>query len=133
MIAVDTNVLVRVLIDDPKEKRQVASARARVKQAGQVYIPQIVQVETVWVLETAYGLDKATVVGVLDQLLGNEAYTLQGKSSFETALAEFKGGKADFSDYLILAECKAAGYPLVTFDGELRKSPGATSVSEASD
>lgn len=133
MIAVDTNVLVRVLVDDPGETRQVAAARVRLKRARQVYVPQIVQVETVWVLETAYGLEKATVVGVLDQLLRNEAYVLQGRPSFEKALAAFKEGKADFSDYLILAESEALGYPLVTFDTRLQKSPGTKPVSAASD
>lgn len=133
MIAVDTNVLVRVLVDDPDEKRQVAAARARVRRAGQVYVPQIVQVETVWVLETAYGLDKPTVVGVLDQLLRNEAYVLQNEAAFEKALAAFRVGKADFADYLILAESEAAGHPLLTFDSRLQKSPGTKPVSAASD
>jgi predicted nucleic-acid-binding protein len=56
VIAVDTNVLVRVLVDDPGQKAQVAAARSQVKRAGQVWVAQIVQAETVWVLESAYGL-----------------------------------------------------------------------------
>ena len=55
MIAVDTNVLVRLLINDPNSQTQVSLAKALLKRAGQVYVPQIVQIEMVWVLETAYG------------------------------------------------------------------------------
>jgi predicted nucleic-acid-binding protein len=45
-----------VLVDDPGQKAQVAAARSQVKRAGQVWVAQIVQAETVWVLESAYGL-----------------------------------------------------------------------------
>ena len=128
MIAVDTNVLVRALVDDPKEKRQVRAAKARIGKSGQAWIPQIVQVETVWVLETAYRLDKATVVAVLTHLLGNRAYVLQHEESFRRAFTAFKDGAADFADYLILAESEAAGHTLVTFDKRLQRTASVSAV-----
>lgn len=42
MIAFDTNVLVRVLVDDPGEPDQVKAAREKVRRAREVFIPQIV-------------------------------------------------------------------------------------------
>lgn len=126
MIAVDTNVLVRVLVDDPAEQRQVSSARARIAKADQVWVPQIVQVETVWVLETAYRLGKPTVAHVLDHLLGNRAFVLQREETFRRALEAFKEGKADFADYVILAEAQSAGHELVTFDRRLRRTTGVS-------
>ena len=51
MIAVDTNVLVRILIDDPEEIEQTQAARKLARAAGTVFVPQIVQVECVWVLK----------------------------------------------------------------------------------
>jgi predicted nucleic-acid-binding protein len=66
MIAVDTNVLVRILIDDPGATQQMQSARALRAKSETVYVPQIVQVETVWVLESAYGFDKTDVCKILD-------------------------------------------------------------------
>jgi predicted nucleic-acid-binding protein len=128
VIAVDTNVLVRALVEDPKEKRQVKVARARISRAGAVWISQIVQVETVWVLETAYRLDKPTVVAVLDHLLGNRAYVLQREETFRRAYRAFKEGSADFADYLILAESEAAGHALVTFDRRLQRTAGVTAA-----
>ena len=126
MIAVDTNVLVRVVVDDPGQSAQVKAARARVRRATHIFIPQIVQVETVWVLESAYGLDKSTVVAVLDHLARNKAFTLQREAQFQRALAAFRTGRADFADYLIEAESKDAGYRLVTFDRRLARAPGVT-------
>ncbi len=54
MIAIDTNILVRLLINDETAQAQVDLAKGLLKRAKQVYISQIVQIEMVWVLETAY-------------------------------------------------------------------------------
>ena len=124
MIAVDTNVLVRGLVDDPGEPRQVASARAALARARQVQVSQVVQVETVWVLETAYGLPKSEVLAVLEHLRGNVGFQLQQRAQFEAALAEFRHGTADFADYLILSDSRARKSKLLTFDKRLLKSPG---------
>ena len=42
MITIDTNVLVRVMVDDPQETAQISAARKYIAQAGKVFIPQIV-------------------------------------------------------------------------------------------
>jgi predicted nucleic-acid-binding protein len=128
MIAVDTNVLVRTLIDDPEEKGQVVRARARIRRAGKIYVPQIVQVETAWVLESAYGLDRQAMIAVFDGLLANGACTLQNRDTLEKALVAFREGRADLSDNMILAESQARGCELVTFDKRLQKIPGAVAV-----
>jgi predicted nucleic-acid-binding protein len=47
VIAVDTNVLVRILADDPGQPTQVEAARVLASQAKQVFVPLVVQVETV--------------------------------------------------------------------------------------
>lgn len=122
MIAVDTNVLVRALVDDPGEPRQTALARARLKKAKQVYVPQIVQVETVWVLDAAHGLSKNEILSVLDHLLDNAAFALQRWEQFKLALQDYRNGGADFADYLVLAESKAGASTLVTFDKRLLKA-----------
>lgn len=128
MIAVDTNVLVRVLVDDPEEERQVGAARARVRTAGQVWVPQIVQVETVWVLESAYAFAKDHVINTLDHVRSNQAYVLDHPTLFDDALREFRTGEADFADYLILAATRVAGYELATFDQQLLRSADTTAV-----
>ena len=68
MIAIDTNVLVRVLIDEPSQAAHITAARALVADAGNVFVSQVVLIETVWVLESAYQLPKAEVLRALDGL-----------------------------------------------------------------
>jgi predicted nucleic-acid-binding protein len=84
VIAVDTNVLVRILIDDPGAALQMQSARALLAKSETVYVPQIVQVETVWVLESAYGFDKAAICKILNHLCQHPQFRLQSADSFES-------------------------------------------------
>jgi predicted nucleic-acid-binding protein len=82
-------------------------------------------VETAWVLESAYGLDRTTLTTVFEALLANGACTLQERDILEEALAMFREGGAGLSDYMILAESRRRGCELVTFDKRLQKSSGA--------
>ena len=116
MIAVETNVLVRLLINDPNSQAQVILAKALLKRAKQVYVPQIVQIELVWVLETAYGFDKRAVINVLKHLQQTLLFVLQDEARFDVALATFENNTADFSDYLILSGCLENDHELFTFD-----------------
>ncbi len=116
MIAVDTNVLIRLLIDDSTAAEQMKLAKSLLKRSGQVFVPQIVQVELVWVLENAYGFDKAAIITVLNHLQKSPVYVLQQPSQFDDALENFANHSADFSDYLILASCMESQHLVFTFD-----------------
>ncbi len=50
MIAIDTNVLVRIIVEDVGQAEQTKIARELAKTAQKIYLTQIVQVETTWVL-----------------------------------------------------------------------------------
>lgn len=129
MLALDTNVLVRILIDDPQAIDQCAVARALASAAGEVYVPQVVQIETVWVLESAYGFARPELAAALETLLGNQSFVLQHADVLRAALGEFRNGAADFSDYVILTQVRAENMALATFDRKLGKLPGAQLVS----
>jgi len=124
VLALDTNVLVRVLIDDPDAPAQCATARAEVQAAGEAYVAQVVQIETVWVLSGAYGLDKGTLMKVLHTVLDHPAFHLQRPEIFRAALAYYRAGHADFADCMILAESVATGGELASFDRKLGKLAG---------
>lgn len=116
MQAVDTNVLVRILVTDDNQLEQVKLARQFAKKAKILFVPQIVQVELVWVLDAAYGLEKLEIVQVLNHLETNEAFQLQNPFEFGEALQLYQANNVDFSDCLILVESKKADCALVTFD-----------------
>ena len=86
MIAIDTNVLVRIVVQDSEQQTQTYQAQALIKKAGSAFVPQMVQVELVWVLEAAYKFSKPQVVAVLQHLLGSSFYRLQREDSFSLAL-----------------------------------------------
>ncbi len=124
MIAVDTNVLIRILVDDLDHAGQMQAARELASKSGQIFIPQIVQVESVWVLRAAYALGKEDIIGVLEHMLHNQALVLQSETCFQEALTTYKSGKADFSDCLIAAESQLQATTLFTFDKTLSRLPG---------
>lgn len=116
MIAVDTNVLTRMLINDPDVQVQVSLAKALLKQAKQVYVPKIVQIEIVWVMETAYGFNKLSVITLLKHLQQSPLFALQDENQFKVALATFEHHPADFSHYLILSGRLEENHEVYTFD-----------------
>jgi predicted nucleic-acid-binding protein len=128
VIAIDTNVLVRVLIDEPSETAQITAARALVADARNVFVSQVVLVETVWVLESAYQLPKAEVLEALDHLVANAAFSLDEEARCSAAVRLFHESNADFADCLILTTSRARGLELHTFDKRLSKLAGAKRV-----
>lgn len=123
MQAVDTNVLIRILVTDDKQAEQIRLARQFAKKAKMLFIPQIVQVELVWVLDVAYKLDKSEIVRILQHLQSNEAFHLQNESAFSEALQLFQANNVDFSDSLILTESKKVNGDVITFDKKFSRLP----------
>ena len=129
MLALDTNVLIRILIDDPRAAKQCAAARTLASAAGSVYVSQVVQIESVWVLESVYGFSRAELAEALGNLLSNQSFVLQEVDIFRAALGEFRIGPADFADYVILMQARAENIDLATFDRKLSKLRGTRLVS----
>ena len=123
MVAVDTSVLVRILIDDEAQRGQVVKARSFAKKVGSVFVSQIVQIELVWVLEAAYRFPHQQVLSILEHLFENSAFVLQNEDEFSTGLKVFKTEHKDFSDCLIYAESLTKKCELVTFDKKFSRLP----------
>lgn len=126
MIAIDTNVLVRILIDDDNPE-QIAAARGLAAKAKCLFIAQIVQIELVWVLKRAYEISKPVMLTILNELLENEAFCLQHPEVYKQALKSYAEGTADFSDCILLAECKHKNInQIFTFDKKSAKFDSIT-------
>ena len=122
MRAPDTNVLIRLIVrDDPD---QVARAEAFVETGARVSL--LVLAETVWVLQSAYGLDQRRVATVVEMLLDHDRLTLQDEDVVRRAHATFRGeGTGEFSDCLIVETARKAGHrPVGTFDRRLSRVDG---------
>jgi len=103
MIGLDTNVLVRHIVQDSKEEARAASrlieSRCTADDPGVVSL--VVLCELVLVLDRGYGYDRATIAGVLRKLLSLEDMHVEQSELAWLALNLYEKGKADFPDYVI--------------------------------
>ena len=127
MIALDTNVLVRFLVEDDEKQSQRATRLIKnAQERGEpLFISDIVICETVWVLSTSYDFERPEIVRVMSGLLRARGVVFASSDRLARALQAFASSKGDFADYLIHEHASAAGADTVaTFDGALLKHPG---------
>ncbi|HLJ28152.1 MAG TPA: type II toxin-antitoxin system VapC family toxin [Candidatus Angelobacter sp.] len=124
MGAVDTNVLVRLLVaDDPAQTRRAA---AFLEGQRPVWISTVILVETVWVLMTVYVWSKAQILAMLHTATDSRDFAFQAVEAVRTATRVYASSKADFSDCLALELARAEGHlPFATFDKATTKLSGA--------
>jgi len=118
MIGIDTNVLVRYIVqDDPKQAATANHFLERsLSSAEPGWIAAIVLCELVWVLETAYGYARSPVATLLARLFEVDRFRVEAPSVAWRALEAYRGG-ADFADALIALANQDAGCDhTVTFD-----------------
>ncbi len=130
MVSLDTNVLVRIFVDDPQMPQQTEQARLKVVQLRQVYITNVVQVETIWVLKRAYDFTKPELLQVLEHLRDNRAFILEEADTFRSAVALYRDTNIDFADALIVSKSRLQRFTVLTFDNKLSKLEGVMKLSE---
>lgn len=103
MIGIDTNVIIRYIVQDDPAQSLLATKFIETKCTSKSpgYINIIVLCEIVWVLKRAYNYDKQVIVEVLSKLLSLKEIVVERSAEVSIALKEFKSGNADFVDYLI--------------------------------
>jgi predicted nucleic-acid-binding protein len=111
MIAVDTNVVVRLLTGD--EPKQAAAARA-LFSAGPIWIAKTVLLETGWVLRSLYGFDEGAVRTAFSKLPGLKNVHVKDESSLAAALALTASG-IELADAIHLSS-RPPGAKFVSFD-----------------
>jgi predicted nucleic-acid-binding protein len=126
MRAVDTNVLVRLVTRD--DKHQVVAAEGFI--ANGAWVPQLVLVETMWVLSSVYDVSPKGIATAVEMLLNHESLSIQDADVVTAALAQFrKKPKLGFSDCMVLETSRKAGHlPVGTFDRDLAKLNGAQAL-----
>lgn len=132
MIAVDTNVLLRYLLND--DAVQADMAASLIKGGDVVLITDVVLAETLWTLSgKKYRLNKDQLAGVVHALFEEPNVRFEDGSAVWMALSDYlESDGADFADALIInkarAVAKAQGGPFsgsYTFDKAAQKLQGA--------
>lgn len=127
MKGLDTNVLVRYLIQDDLAQWELADEYIKqVKANGETcFINNIVLCELVWVLKTSYKLSRHEIIDILEKILRADAFEFENGEAAWLSVQQMKQGKADFSDYLINQLNQEAGCSeTVTFDFKLKGCSG---------
>ncbi len=130
MTGLDTNVLVRFLVEDDATQSAKATQliRGAVAKEEVLYVSTITMCEVVWVLTVSYKFKRGELVEVLKQLIRAKQLMFSDVDLLGRAVLYFERGKGDFADYVIREEAKAAGYKQVaTFDRVLLKEDGFVS------
>ena len=119
MRAVDTNVVVRLVVrDDPEQVRA-----AEKFTCGGAWISHLVLAETSWVLDAVYERTTEQIATAVDMLLSHKDLTLQDSAVVASALEQFRKRPAlGFADCLVVEIARKAGHlPVGTFGKSLAK------------
>jgi predicted nucleic-acid-binding protein len=105
MIGLDTNILVRYLAqDDPAQSakaNEILERRLTEKNPG--FVSVVAMVETVWVLDRAYGFTAQEVASAVERLLQIEVLVVENEQEVFSAMVALKQGLGSFADALIAA------------------------------
>ena len=131
MIGLDTNVLVRyVMQDDPKQSQKASRLIESLTPEAPAFVPLVSLVELVWVLISCYDLTRAQIGQALDGLLRAKEIVLDRAEQVSQALRTFGASSADFADCLIERTAAAAGCEkTMTFDAGAAKAAGMTLIT----
>ncbi len=137
MIAIDTNVLLRYLLED--DDHQFQKSAKLISGQQKVLVTDVVLVETIWTLRgRKYQLNKTELVAVLQSLFQEPNIRFEDGQAVWVALTDYrnakpvKGKEADFADALIINKSKQVASKekkffvgSYTFDLAAQTLPGA--------
>lgn len=127
MIGLDTNVLIRYLAQDDAvqsaKATEILERRLTPKNRG--FVSVVAMVETVWVLDRAYGLTTQEIATAVERVLQVEVLAVENEQQIFTAMVALKQGRGSFADALIAELGARAGCTgTLTFDHKALRLPG---------
>ncbi|MFH1020193.1 MAG: type II toxin-antitoxin system VapC family toxin [Pseudomonadota bacterium] len=132
MTGLDTNVLVRYIVQDEVEQSLAATVLIEGgEQAGKTFfINQIVLCEVVWVVKRCYSAGRDDIGRMVEQILRTASFRVQRSEEAWSALNLYRKTPADFADCLIACGNRAAGCTATaTFDRQAAQTAGFCLVS----
>lgn len=126
MIALDTNVIVRFLVQDEAEQsRRATELIEELSPDDPGLVSREVLLELVWVLERAYGYSRLEIASAIDGLLSSSELILEAADDAGPALDLYRSEGFGFADLMIAAAARRLGASeVVTFDRRAARLPG---------
>jgi predicted nucleic-acid-binding protein len=99
----DTNILVRYLTQDdpPQSARATHLIEKRLSPRNPGFISVVVIVETVWVLDRAYGFNRQQITAAIERILQADTFVVQYEQEIFTAMVQLRSGRGSFAAALI--------------------------------
>ena len=131
MIGLDTNVLVRYIMQDDSKQSQLATRLVESLTAESPgFVPLVAIVELAWVLSSAYDLSRSQLVEAFEAVLRTQELVVERGDTVWKGLRLLQRSGGDFADCLIACSAEAAGCAkTLTFDRGAAKNGGMTLVS----
>ena len=119
MKALDTNVLVRFLVEDDEQQSGVVYNLFKKAEAGKssFFVPLLVVLETLWVLESVYKIPRKNILDCIHEMLLMPVLKFEAHPTIQRFLFFAQKARIDLSDILIA--CSANGWgceSVLTFD-----------------
>jgi len=126
MMALDTNVIVRFLVRD--DEKQARTVYARFKKAEKnrelLFVPLVVVLELIWVLESAYEMSRGDILAAMADLRQMPILEFERADALERLLSSGTRCKTGLADLLIAHSAQASGCDgVITFDKRAARLP----------
>jgi len=124
MIGLDTNILVRFLMnDDEKQSKKVYKLFKKTEaDKTELFIPSVVILELIWVLDSAYNISRANILDAISDLLLMPILHFEHQTSLQQFIVSAQQNKYDLADLLIAHAAKHQGcQKMITFDKKAAK------------
>ena len=116
MIIVDTNIILRYLLQDSEELSKMA---VEIMDNNEIFIPTEVIVEASYVLKKVYNVEKEMIYQAIKLLLNMDDIRFQNRETIELAFKIYSEKNFDIVDCMLFAYKKIENYDIKTFDKKL--------------
>lgn len=118
-VVIDTNLLIRYLVNDDARKAQIVDELLRKAGKGEIHIliPTVVIAELVWVLESFYQMEAGEIADLVDSILNTHGLTVPDDIIVRSALKRYRTERVDLVDAWTAAFAREKGANEIhTFD-----------------
>lgn len=124
MNALDTNVLVRFLVND--DKKQAAIIRKKIMQCEDqketLFVSTLVVLELIWVLESVYRVDRRSIIQSINAVISMPVLEFEHQDTLRRFIETARHSQYDLSDILIAQTAASSGCNTTyTFDKKASK------------
>ncbi|MEK7194504.1 MAG: PIN domain-containing protein [Patescibacteria group bacterium] len=122
-ICLDTNVILRFLLDDDSALSRQARKKFKDAEGGKrlIYLDEVILAETIWVLLSVYKMEKQEVCRIMTKLLTVKWLVNPRKGLMLAALSLFSKTKLHYPDCWLYTVTNNLGHILETFDLDLMR------------